>query len=227
MEFGPGTAYVRGYRVKTLSPTYVDLDKPRDTQSAQNTIIPFDMGNDIVVTNVYGFPNATGSTLSNAYQTIELRDDFTSSGGTGAGNIVGFARLACMEHTSDGDDTTFGNADDTYKTNLFDVQMFTVIELATAQTIDLGSLLVGATSGARGYLVNALSAADHATLYGVEGTFVVGEMITVDGLNKDTIEVVHSYNFSDTRQVLARDESSNTVEFTADIILNDNVGVQG
>ena len=177
MEFGPGTAYVRGYRVKTLSPTYVDLDKPRDTQSAQNTIIPFEMGNDVVVTNVYGFPNATGSTLSNAYQTIELRDDFTSSGGTGAGNVVGFARLATMEHTSDGDNTTFGDADDTYKMNLFDVQMFTVIELATAQTIDLGSLLVGATSGARGYLVNALSAADHATLYGVEGTFAVGEKI--------------------------------------------------
>ena len=49
VEFGPGTAYVRGYRVKTLSPTYVDLEKPRDTQSAQNTIIPFEMGNDIIV----------------------------------------------------------------------------------------------------------------------------------------------------------------------------------
>ena len=227
VEFGPGTAYVRGYRVKTLSPTYVDLEKPRDTQSAQNTIIPFEMGNDIIVTNVYGFPNATGSTLTNAYQTIELRDDFTSSGGSQAGNLVGFARVAAMEHTSDGDDTTFGNADDTYRMNLFDVQMFTVIELATAQTIDLGSLLVGQTSGARGYLVNALSSSDHATLYGVEGTFVVGEMIIVDGLNKDTIEVVHSYSFSDTRQLLARDESSNTVEFTSDIILNDNVGVQG
>ena len=29
MEFGPGTAYVRGYRVKTLSPTYVDVDETK------------------------------------------------------------------------------------------------------------------------------------------------------------------------------------------------------
>ncbi len=227
VEFGPGTAYVRGYRIKTLSPTYVDIEKPRDTQSAQNTIIPFEMGNDVVVSNVYGFPNATGSTLTNAYQTIELRDTFTSSGGSQAGNLIGFARLATMEHTSDGDNTTFGDADDTYKMNVFDVQMFTAIEFATAQTIDAGSLLVGTTSGARAYLVNALSAADHTLVYGVEGTFIVGEMITVDGLNKDTIEVVHSYDFADTRQVLCRDESSNTVEYTADIILSDIIRVQG
>ena len=185
------------------------------------------MGNDVVVSNVYGFPNATGSTLTNAYQTIELRDTFTSSGGSQAGNLIGFARLATMEHTSDGDNTTFGDADDTYKMNVFDVQMFTAIEFATAQTIDAGSLIVGTTSGARAYLVNALSAADHTLVYGVEGTFIVGEMITVDGLNKDTIEVVHSYDFADTRQVLCRDESSNTVEYTADIILSDIIRVQG
>ena len=227
MEFGPGTAYVRGYRIKTLSPTYVDIMKPRDTQSAQNTIIPFEMGNDVVVSNVYGFPNATGSTLTNAYQTIELRDAFTSSQGSQAGNIIGFARLATIEHTSDGDNTSFGDADDTYKMNIFDVQMFTAIEFASAQSIDAGSLLVGSVSGARGYLVDALSSADHTLVYGVEGTFQTGEMITVDGLNKDTIEVVHTFDFGDTRQVLCRDENSNTVEYTADIILNDTVIVQG
>ena len=140
IEFGPGTAYVRGYRVSTLSPTYVDLDKPRDTKASQNTIIPFEMGNNIIVENVFGFPNSTGSSLASAYQTIELRDAFTSTPGNGAGNIIGYARLAAMEHTSDGDDTTFGNADDIYNTNIFDVQMFTILELASAVTIQAGSL---------------------------------------------------------------------------------------
>ena len=227
MEFGPGTAYVRGYRIKTLSPTYVDVMKPRDTQSIQNNNIPFEMGNDVVVSNVFGFPNATGGTISNAYQTIELRDTFSSSQGSQAGNIIGFARLANMEHTTDGDNTTFGDADDTYRMNIFDVQMFTAIEFASAQTIDAGSLLIGASSGARGYLVNALSSADHTLVYGVEGTFQTGEMITVDGLNKDTIEVVHTFDFGDTRQVLARDENTNNVEYTADIVLNDTAIVQG
>jgi len=227
MEFGPGTAYVRGYRIKTLSPTYVDVMKPRDTQSIQNNNIPFEMGNDVVVSNVFGFPNATGGTISNAYQTIELRDTFSSSQGSQAGNIIGFARLANMEHTTDGDNTTFGDADDTYRMNIFDVQMFTAIEFASAQTIDAGSLLIGASSGARGYLVDALSSADHTLVYGVEGTFQTGEMITVDGLNKDTIEVVHTFDFGDTRQVLSRDENTNNVEYTADIVLNDTVIVQG
>ena len=227
VEFGPGTAYVRGYRVKTLSPTYVDLDKPRDTAASQNTIIPFEMGNNIIVNNVYGFPNSTGSSLGNAYQTIELRDTFSSTPGNGAGQIIGFARLACMEHTSDGDDTTFGNADDTYNVNIFDVQMFNVLELASAVTIQAGSVLIGATSGARAYLVDGVSATDHISCYQVEGAFTVGEMIVVDGLNVDTVEVSHTYAFSDTRQIVSRDESTNAVEFTSDIILDDLQVVQG
>ena len=227
IEFGPGTAYVRGYRTKTLSPTYVDLEKPRETNSAQNTIIPFEMGNNVVVNNIHGFPNATGSSLANAYQTIELRDTYTATPGQQTGNIIGFARLAAIEHTSDGDDTTFGNADDTYNVNMFDIQMFTILELASAVTISAGSLLVGATSGARGYLVDAISGSDHITCYQVEGAFIVGEMVTVDGLNVDTIEVAHNYAFSDTRQIVSRDESTNATEFTADIILSDIQVVQG
>ena len=93
VEFGPGTAYVKGYRVSTLSPTYVDLEKPRDTQSAQNVNIPFEVGNFVNVNNIYGFPNATGSTITNAYQTCQIRDTFTSTPGTGAGNIIGYARI--------------------------------------------------------------------------------------------------------------------------------------
>ena len=45
VEIGPGIAYVRGYRVKTTAPTYIDLVKPRETDSAQNTNIAFELGN--------------------------------------------------------------------------------------------------------------------------------------------------------------------------------------
>ena len=226
VEFGPGTAYVRGYRTKTLSPTYVDLAKPRDTNSLQNTIIPFEVGNSVNIENIYGFPNATGSTLSNAYQKTELRDAFSSSPGSGAGNIIGLARILTCEHAND-PNSTFGDADDVYKTVLFDVQMFTILDMNTAQTIAAGSLVVGKTSGARGYVTEAFSAADHIDLYQVEGNFVAGEMITVDGLDKDTVTTIHTYSFSDTRQLVSKDESTNATEFTADIILEDALGVQG
>ena len=226
VEFGSGVAYVRGYRIKRLAPTYIDLDKPRETQAAQNTIIPFEMGNFTTVKNVYGFPNVAGSTITNAYQTLELRDTFTSSPGSQAGSIIGFARVSSLEHIGD-PDNIFGTADDQYKLNIFDVQMFTILELATAQTIAAGSLVIGATSGARAYLVDAISADDTLIVYQVEGTFVEGEMVTVDGENVDTISALHNYQYSDTRQYVARDESTNNIEFTCDAILEDALPVEG
>ena len=232
VEFGPGTAYVRGYRIKTLSPTYVDLAKPRDTNSAQNTIIPFELGNFSKVTNTYGFLNTSGSTITNAYQTLELRDNFTATPGDAQGNIIGYSRVASLEFLNN-PDGTFGNADDQYKLHMFDVQMFTVIQMASAQTISTtasdnrGSLVVGKTSGARGYLVAPISSATHMQVYQIEGVFTKGEMITVDGLDKDTITNIHTYQYSDTRQVCSRDESTSSVEFTADIILEDILPLQG
>jgi len=227
VEFGPGVAYVKGYRVKKLAPAYIDLDKPRDTDSAQNVIIPFEMGNFSNVENLYGFLNTSGSTVGSAYQTLELRDTFTSSPGTSAGDIIGYARGATLEHIDDGADNEYGNADDKYRLNVFDVQMFTILELASSVDISAGSLVVGSSSGARGYLVDAVSSDDHINLYQVEGTFSVNEMLTIDGVQLDTISALHTYQYSDTRQIVAKDETTTAVEFTADVILEDIQIVQG
>ena len=227
VEFGPGAAYVKGYRLKTLSPTYVDLEKPRDTQNANNVIIPFEVGNYSNINNIWGFPNVTGSTVTSAYQTIELRDTFTATPGTATGNIIGYARIGTIEHSSKGTDTTFGNADDVYKATLFDIQMITVLELASTKTIAQGSLLTGASSGARGYIVDAASNIDHIDIYQVEGSFQEGEMLLLDGENIETIEKVHGYQYSDVRQIVSKDESTSATEFTADLILEDIAFVQG
>ena len=226
VEFGSGAAYVKGYRVKTLSPSYVDLDKPRDTKAAQNVIIPFEMGNWSKVSNVYGFLNLSGSTVANSYQVLELRDNFSVTAGDAQGQLIGYARTAAFEHMAD-PDTTFGTADDQYKLNIFDVQMFTVVTLSSNKTIAQGSLLVGANTGARGYIVDAITNSDDLILYQVEGTFEKGEMLTLDGESLDTIANFHEYKYSDTRQFVSRDESTNAVEFTADIILEDIIRLEG
>jgi len=226
VEIGPGTAYVRGYRVKTLSPTYIDLRKPRDTDSAQNVISPFTLGNKCILENVYGFLNTSGATITNAYQTIELRDTFTASQGTAQGNVLGFARSCVLEHLDD-PDNVYGTEDDRYALHIFDVQMFTVLELASAQTISAGSLLVGLNTGAKGYLVSGISSADHLQLYQVEGVFQKGEVLTLDGLQLDTIEETYVYQFSDVRQIVGRDETTTAVEFTSDVVLTDVKTLQG
>ena len=98
--------------------------------------------------------------------------------------------------------------------------------MASSVSVTVGSQVVGASSGARGYVTETFSA-DHIDLYQVEGTFQAGEMITVDGLNLDTVNNIHYYNFSDARQLVARDENTSAVEFSADIILEDIAVVQG
>jgi len=226
LEVSPGVAYVRGYRVKTLSPTYVDVEKPRETLSVENVIIPFEMGNYSMVNNVYGFPNIAGSSVTNSYQVLELRDRFTATPGVSVGNLIGYARAAGFEYVED-PNTTFGDADDKYKLNLFDVQMITVMTLGSAVTITQGSQLVGASSGARAYIVDTVTAGATFSVYQVEGTFLVGEMITVDGRNKDVVSQVHTYKYSDARQILSRDESTSTVEFTSDIVIDDAARLRG
>ena len=105
--------------------------------------------------------------------------------------------------------------------------MFSVLELSTAQTIAAGSLVVGATTGARAHLVNAISNDDTLIVYQIEGIFAQGEMVTVDGENVETINALHNYQYSDTRSFVSRDESTNAVEFTCDAILEDLELVEG
>ena len=226
VEFGPGTAYVRGYRTKTLSPSYIDLDKPRETNAAQNVIIPFELGNYSNIENVYGFLNVSGSTISNAYQTIELRDTFSASQGSAAGNLIGYARAASIEHVQD-PNTTYGDADDRYRLHYFDIQMFTVLQLDSTQTVAAGSIVIGKTTGARGFIVDAITNADTMNLYQVEGSFQDGEIVTVNGLDLDAIAESYTYQYSDTRQVIARDESTQAIEFTADVVLEELRQLQG
>jgi len=59
--------------------------------------------------------------------------------------------------------------------------------MASSVSVTVGSQVVGATSGARGYVTETFSA-NHIDLYQVEGTFTAGEMLTVDGLNLDLMQ---------------------------------------
>ena len=105
--------------------------------------------------------------------------------------------------------------------------MFTILELTSAKSIAQGTLVVGGTSGARAYMVDAITNSDQCIVYQVEGNFVKNEMLTADGEQIETIAALHSYQYSDVRQYVARDESTNAIEFTADPVLEDAVLVEG
>lgn len=233
-EISPGVAYVNGYQIETITTQFIDFPKPRDTKSLQNQIIPFAVGNSITVQNVFGFPNFTGSSsVANSYQVLEIRDRNTDPDGvTGMyddpqGNVIGYARSLTMEHISNGPNGTYGDADDIYQMNIFDIQMFGILRLSAATTITQGSQIVGGTSGARCFIVDTQTSATHLKIYQQEGTFSVGESIFVDGIEKGVITHVHRYEFSEARSFVARDESTSQVEFTSNIILDDYLTIDG
>ena len=84
----PGLAYVKGYRVETLSTQNVVVDKARDTDTINNSSISASLGYYIVVESPNILPNV--STL----QTVTFYDSAVSSPGVQpSGNALGTARV--------------------------------------------------------------------------------------------------------------------------------------
>ena len=220
VEFGPGIGYVKGYRIKTLAPTYVDLDKPRETDNTNNKIIPFYLGNYSKYNNLYGHPYTTGTNLTTAYQVVELYD--RPSGSTpgqipSGGKLIGYARTGNIEYLDD-IDNVYNDTNDEYKVSLFDIQLKTVIEIEDSKEIVQGSILIGSTSRARAMVIDDQTS-DHLDVYQVQGSFIEGENIMFDGEVLSKLQKVHYYEYSDVRQITGRNDGTNAVEFTADLIM--------
>ena len=124
-------------------------------------------------------------------------------------------------------DATFGNTDDQYKLNVFDVQMITQLRLGGTTSLTAGSQVLGKNSGARAYVIDDVTSSQNVAVYQVEGTFQTGEMLTVDGLNINTVDYQYTFLYSDVRSYASRDEVTTNVEFTADIVLDNSQLVKG
>jgi hypothetical protein len=229
VQVSPGRAYLRGYPIQSTNPKYLDVPKPRNFVSLQNNIVPFELGNYVLVSNVYGTPLITGPNISPSYQIVELKDRENTTPGSSNGTTIGFARISNweLEDTSDG---VTGNENDVYKAFLFDVSLFTRIKLGASTTIIAGSQIVGKSSGATGFIRvsgGALSVtSDNLELINVNGNFREGEVISVDGRDVGTVSKIYNYQFSDVRQFIGRD-SSNAVAFSCDIMFNDSFQLSG
>ena len=229
VQISPGKAYLRGYRIESTNPKVLDIPKPRDFVSLQNNIVPFEIGNYVLVDNVYGAPLITGPNISSGYQIIELKDEENNVPGSSNGNTIGYARVSNWEldDTSDG---VFGDDNDVYRSHLFDIALLTKIKLVGTATIIAGSQIVGKSSGATGFIRidggSTFITSDTISLISVNGNFRDGEVISVDGRDIGTISKIFTYQFSDVRQLVGRD-SSNVVVFTSNIIFNDSFQLSG
>jgi hypothetical protein len=113
----PGKGYVRGYEIETIGKTTVDLDKARDTARENNKTIRTPVGNYCIVDNVYKLPDIS------TYISVNLRDTPTASRGTGAGSVIGTAKVRAIMYHSGDVGTTSGDRGAVYRVYLFDITM--------------------------------------------------------------------------------------------------------
>ena len=216
-QISTGKAYVRGYEVEKISPTFKDITKARDYETVNAGITTFDLGNYSLVDNVYGTPDISAiSGETTAYKTISLYDHFiTTDGGvpvSGGATLqpIGQARARAIEWNTG----TIGTDAATYKVYLFDVKMFTFLKLSGTPSPTLianwangGTKITGVDSGATAWIVNNVATTTGTRLVCIKqsGKFSTGEKIKASD-SAETDQIVE--NSSDADLTLVADGAS-------------------
>ena len=198
----PGKAYVRGYEIETLGTTFVDINKARSFDTQNNFNTRFDIGNYVNVKNIYGSPDVGFvSSQTEAFKAVNLFDTSTASRGTQQSTSgvtvpqIGRAKSRGFQYVS-GSATNFifsstSLTDAIYRHYLFDINMFTHLNIITDQSFTTGEKVTGGTSGAYGY-VQSISATKSATITDISvaspgvvtsnaHTFRDGMQVTISG----------------------------------------------
>ena len=232
LGLAPGKAYVKGYEIETLNTTYVDLDKARDFDTENNFATKFDVGNYVYVNNTYGSPDVgfvSGST--EAFKGVNLyskKSDTrgTENAGTSSGlNQIGRAKSRGFEYvTGSPSSFTFSSAGITgtiFKNYLFDIEMFTHLNLRTAQAFTTGEKVTGGSTNATGY-VQSISSTESVTITSVSAAspgvvttatnhnFKEGQQVTISSVGGWAIDSTASD--STARVYTVRNPGNNTFE---------------
>jgi hypothetical protein len=224
IEVGPGKAYVRGYESETLVPTFVDLIKPRTTVGLQNSIIPFELGNYMLMDNVKGSPIVNGNNITANYQVVELRDVAPNGNLTASGRIIGYARVAAYEfHTG----TDVNTSATVFKAYLFDIQPLTLFKMSNNVTLSQGHVIRGRTSRAKAFVEGDVVGNDLFSVYQVYGTFRSGEVIERDGVEIGTLDDLFQFEVTDAKGITGRDPDTNAIIFAGDFVLDQETVILG
>jgi len=238
-QVSPGKAYVRGYEVESIAPKFIDVRKPRSTDSYNGAITPVEVGNYVVVNNVYSAPEISpyiSGSIDEPYRVIELYDTQNTTPGASNGTKIGYARSRAFENIIPSGTNVF-DSDATFKLYLFDIRMFTRLTLngTPANGIVQGAKITGITSKATGF-VTSDSSGTNVVLTTVTGNFLVGESIKStsattadeildDGATDLTIQSINISDFSSVKQVYM--PNGNTIDFTADVVLQNSFNLTG
>ena len=216
-KIGPGKAYVRGYPIETLGPTFLDAPKARTTRKLTNQSVNFGFGPSFQVNNVKGAPTL-GFDSTN---TISLRSQRIGAAATDKhGEEIGIARVYDFALES-GSYNAANLQLNQWDLSLFDVQTYTKLDVN--ENIDLTTPVhvKGESSGAEGFIRYNVTAGTAVTVYDVKGGFNIGERLTFNGQATDarTVLDVTNHEISDVQSVYSVVGSAGT--FVADLIPQD------
>tara|TARA_Y100001973_G_scaffold100689_1_gene162267 strand:- start:1054 stop:8409 length:7356 start_codon:yes stop_codon:yes gene_type:complete len=209
VKISGGEAYVNGYSVTTDSLTILDVDKPRDTRSIDSASVNFEMGNRLVVNNVFGQPQYR--------KVINLYDDLLDNSGAVAGTLIGEARL----YSFNPKDSSYTGPSSEWNLYLYDVNTYTKLTLTTAVSateLPATAIIRGLSSNATGYTTAAGSGASDVYLTQTSGEFLIGEQISINGSTSPvrTIQATINYSANDIRSVKQAAVAPYLQDFTAD-----------
>mgnify|MGYP001356506343 CR=1 FL=1 len=209
-QISPGKAFVRGYEIETIAPTYLDTDKPRTTKTSNDQAIQYNTGPTLRLNNVYGSPTIG---IGNTY-VLSLRDTrlgFTTT--SLPGKEIGEARVYDTSLESGTYNNTLANSKlNQWDISLYDVQTITELTVNEAPTENLarGTQIKGKNSGATGFVKysvgapGAASAGTALTITDVSGNFIKNESLIFNGIQNGRIAIaVTEYGISDVKSVYA------------------------
>ena len=178
-SLGQGKAYVKGYEIKKIGSTNVDVAKARDFDTASGSVTRFNVGSFVNVRDVFGTPDiGFVSGESEAFKSVRLVDTQHSTRGTVFGTAlahvfdIGRAKSRAFEHNSGSASGNFLSSatvlNTEFKHYLFDIEMFVHVNVAGAMSgaLTTGDILTGGTSGATG-VIESVTTAGSATITGV------------------------------------------------------------
>jgi hypothetical protein len=209
----PLTAYVSGFEIETISPTFLDFPKPRDTKTLIDQSINYFTGPTLSLNRVHGSPLVS---IANTYY-VSLRDSRVGASSTSApGNEIGLARVYDFALES-GSYSASNPNENQWDISLYDIQTYTTLTLNEPITLSTPTHIKGKESGAVGFLRYDVSSGVALTVYTTNGSFSLGEKLIFDGIeNTRVTKSAKSYGISDVKSLYGTVGSAYT--FTADTV---------
>lgn len=219
-QISPGRAFIRGYDIETISPTFLDVPKPRTTNTLTQQAFNYTTGPTFKLNRVFGSPQIG---IGNTY-VLSLRDSRVGSTQTSApGKEIGVARIYDFRLQSGNYDSSNSNLNE-WEISLYDIQTTTELTLNVPVTLSVPTVIKGKNSGAIAFLKNSVSNSGIVTVYNKTGEFIPFEPFIINGVDSSKVATaVTSYGISNIKSVYGYIGSGTS--FTADVIQSDNYNI--